>query len=87
MNTKVISFGVPAGNNRDALVIVTKEGTIRLSKTERDTDGAERKIRTRIRSRLQTRDQSEFHTHKNRDNSFAYAMGQTPLVWPEDERL
>jgi hypothetical protein len=85
METKLISFGVPAGNSSDALVIETKEGTMRLSKTEWGTDATEENIRIWVRSRLQTREQSEFHVHKNRDGSFIYAMGQEPMIWPEDE--
>jgi hypothetical protein len=86
METKLISFGVPPRNNTDALVIRTKSKTTVLTITERDSDNTEDSVQTRVRDRIPGGEGSELFTHKNRDGSFAYAMGKEPTVWPEDER-
>ena len=85
METKLIGLSMDPDNSTDALVIVTTVGVIRLSKTDRDADGTSEMVENRIRSQMSLEQRSQFHAHKNRDGTFAYASGTRPVAWPEDE--
>jgi hypothetical protein len=82
MIIRAVSFGAMDG---DELVIKTRSRSIRLRKSEKDSDETASKIEDRVRSRMIAEERDQFHVHKNRDGSFTYALGEEPTVWPEDD--
>lgn len=83
MQMKIKSFGVPKGNTTDALVIGLTDGsTIRMSKIERDADGTDEKIQTRMRALL---GRDDFHTALHPDGRRFYGLGKhTHWPWERD---
>tara|TARA_Y100000310_G_scaffold344956_1_gene460764 strand:+ start:11802 stop:12065 length:264 start_codon:yes stop_codon:yes gene_type:complete len=86
MNLGVTYFG-SSRDGRDSVTIVTLDGQKgMLLKTQRDSFGTESGIKDALRAKFSIEQRDQIHVHKNRDGSFAFAIGREPKVWSEDEK-
>lgn len=85
MGIQIKSFGGSRRSGEAFRVRMADGRRVRLLRTERDADGTEENVQTRLRNRMRQRHRTRLHVHKNRDGSFTYVLGKRPRVWPEDE--
>jgi hypothetical protein len=91
MKTRLVRM---ASNPRDGIAVeieVDGEPVKVLTDSERDavgTDPDPRKAEKAVQDELRTSftdNADEIFVHKNRDGTYAYAVGLEPSEWPEDE--
>lgn len=92
MKTKLKGMTANPRGGVEVEIETVDDGKVELTTATRDSVGsdadprrAEKSVRDELRKSYPSRIKSEFHVHKNRDGSFAYAVGAEPDTWPEDE--
>ena len=86
MDLGIQSFSV-SKDGAESATVFKKDGTvITLTKIERDEAGSGADVQDVFRLKFPTHQRDQVHAHKNRDGTYAYALGQEPTVWLEDEQ-